>query len=57
MMNVLSVVMRVHNPNFTTIQLEKSVRNRLKEIGAKGETYSRIIARLIPTAHKGGRDD
>lgn len=31
----------------TTIQLEKSTRDRLMSIGKKGETYDSIINRLI----------
>ena len=31
----------------TTIQLDDTVRDQLKEIGKKGETYEQIIVRLL----------
>jgi hypothetical protein len=31
----------------TTIEVEKSTREKLKRIGKKGETYNQIILRLI----------
>ncbi|WXG39836.1 MAG: hypothetical protein WED07_03260 [Candidatus Freyarchaeum deiterrae] len=36
--------------DLTTIQLSKSVREQLKKLGRKGETYDDIIRRLIKTA-------
>lgn len=38
--------------DFTTIQVSKKTRDRLKEIGMKGETYDNIIARLIEFGKK-----
>jgi|GEM_PF-1303234 hypothetical protein len=37
----------------TTIQVDKTTRTALKNIGAKGETYDAIIRRLI-VAYGGG---
>ena len=34
----------------TTIQLEASTREQLKAIGRKGETYDRILRRLLAAA-------
>lgn len=34
----------------TTIQLSKAVREQLKKLGRKGETYDDIIRRLIKVA-------
>jgi len=34
----------------TTIQLETTVRDRLKRIGNKGETYSDIVKRVLRKA-------
>jgi len=31
----------------TTIQLSKETRDRLKELGRKGETYDEIVRRLL----------
>jgi predicted CopG family antitoxin len=31
----------------TTIQLDDKVRDQLKEMGKKGETYEQIIVRLL----------
>ncbi|MEM3563496.1 MAG: hypothetical protein QXR19_09720 [Candidatus Jordarchaeaceae archaeon] len=36
--------------DLTTIQLSKTVRERLKKLGKKGETYDDIIKRLIEIA-------
>ncbi len=36
----------------TTIIIEKEVRDKLKEIGKKGETYNDIIKRLIEKCGK-----
>jgi hypothetical protein len=33
--------------NITTIPIDKSVRDELKNLGKKGETYNTIIRRLI----------
>jgi len=33
--------------NITTIVIEKSIRDKLKELGKKGETYNAIIKGLI----------
>jgi predicted DNA-binding protein len=39
----------------TTIELSKRTRERLKELGKKGETYDSIINRLIEAdSQKGG---
>lgn len=43
--------MTKHNEN-TTIQLSKKMRDKLKALGTKGETYDDIIKRLIK-AYKG----
>ncbi|MBS7252020.1 MAG: hypothetical protein KIH08_15715 [Candidatus Freyarchaeota archaeon] len=39
--------------DLTTIQLSKTVRERLKNLGKKGETYDDIIRRLIEIAESG----
>ena len=31
----------------TTIQIDSTTRNRLKELGKKGETYEDIVLRLL----------
>ncbi|MCX6799253.1 MAG: hypothetical protein NTW59_04125 [Candidatus Diapherotrites archaeon] len=36
----------------TTIQLNPATRDKLKELGKKGETYETIILRLIKTCKK-----
>jgi len=36
----------------TTIQVYKSTREELRELGKKGETYDQLIHRLIETARK-----
>jgi hypothetical protein len=36
----------------TTIQLNKTTREELRELGKKGETYDQLIHRLIETARK-----
>jgi len=38
----------------TTIPLEKETRDRLKSLGRKGETYDRILRRLISLAEYEG---
>jgi hypothetical protein len=34
----------------TTIPVEKETRDRLRSLGKKGETYGKILKRLIPLA-------
>jgi predicted CopG family antitoxin len=36
----------------TTIAISNEVRDKIKEFGNKGETYSEIIARLLESARK-----
>ena len=36
----------------TTIQIEKDTRERLREFGRKGETYDRLIRRLLEAARR-----
>jgi len=36
--------------SITTIQLETGVRDKLKRLGRKGETYSTIVKRLLRKA-------
>ena len=36
--------------DITTIVVEKKVRNKLKEIGRKNETYNDVIKRLMKNA-------
>ena len=38
----------------TTIPLEKETRDRLRSLGRKGETYDRILRRLISLAEYEG---
>lgn len=38
----------------TTIQISKAVRDKLKELGKKGETYDEIIERLLKLAEVRG---
>jgi len=37
----------------TTIQVSKKLRDKLKELGKKGETYEEIIWRLVEHYEKG----
>lgn len=37
--------------DLTTIQITKAVREELKQLGRKGETYDEIIRRLIKIAN------
>ncbi|WP_309493380.1 DUF7557 family protein [Candidatus Hecatella orcuttiae] len=41
----------------TTIQISKTIRERLKELGKKGETYDDILERLLQLAKVGGKGD
>ena len=36
----------------TTIQISNEVKEKIKEFGNKGETYSEIIVRLVESAKK-----
>jgi hypothetical protein len=36
----------------TTIQIQKDTRDRLREIGHKGETYDNLIKRLMDAARR-----
>ncbi|MEE9116024.1 MAG: hypothetical protein V3U51_05060 [Thermoplasmata archaeon] len=36
----------------TTIQIQKDTRDRLREIGHKGETYDNLIRRLMKAARE-----
>jgi predicted CopG family antitoxin len=36
----------------TTIAVSSKIRDEIKELGSKGETYSEIIGRLIESAKK-----
>jgi hypothetical protein len=36
----------------TTIQISRKIRDRLKELGKKGETYETIIERLLKKSEK-----
>lgn len=36
----------------TTIQIQKDTRDRLREIGHKGETYDKLIRRLMKAARE-----
>jgi len=38
--------------DITTIVVERKVRDKLKELGKKGETYNDIIKRLIELCQK-----
>jgi hypothetical protein len=42
----------MHEMVFTTIRIEIQLRDELKRLGRKGETYSEIINRLILEAKK-----
>ena len=41
-----------YNMENTTIAISNEVRDKIKEFGNKGETYSEIIARLLESARK-----
>lgn len=41
----------------TTIRIETDVRDRLKERGVKGETYSDIVVRLLDATEEEGDGD
>jgi len=43
--------------DITTIQISKIIRDRLKELGKKGETYDEIIERLLKLAETKRRGD
>ena len=36
----------------TTLSVTEDIREKIKELGNKGETYSEILSRLIETAHE-----
>ncbi|MEK6933910.1 MAG: antitoxin VapB family protein [Nanoarchaeota archaeon] len=36
----------------TTIAVSNEIKERIKEFGTKGETYSEVIARLLESARK-----
>jgi hypothetical protein len=36
----------------TTIQIQKDTRDRLREIGHKGETYDKLIRRLMEASRE-----
>jgi len=38
--------------DLTTIQISKKLRDKLKELGKKGETYEDIIGRLVELAER-----
>ena len=38
----------------TTISVSKAIRDKLKDLGKKGETYDDILLRLIKTAREKG---
>jgi len=40
--------------DITTIQISKTLRDKLKELGKKGETYNEIIERLLKLAESKG---
>ena len=42
--------------NITTIVLEKEVRDDLKGLGKKGETYNDILKRLIENEKKSSKN-
>ena len=42
--------MQVEESELTTIRVTKGLRNALKELGKKGETYEEILWRLIKNA-------
>jgi len=39
--------MAMNKEDITTIQISKTIRDKLKELGKKGETYDEIIGRLL----------
>ena len=41
-----------YNMENTTIAISNEVRDKVREFGNKGETYSEIIARLLESARK-----
>ena len=41
---------------FTCIQVKTETRDRLKSIGKKGESYDKIINRLLDTESSKGHD-
>lgn len=43
-------VVLIMEKDVTTIQISKSIRDRLKELGKKGESYDEIIERLLQLA-------
>jgi len=42
--------------DITTIVVERKVRDKLKELGKKGETYNDIIKRLIELCRKSQKE-
>jgi len=41
---------------FTTIQVKKGTRERLKKLGRKGETYNDIITKLLKEYEERGNE-
>jgi len=40
----------------TTVRISTELRDRLKKLGVKGETYEDVIQRLIELAEKNARE-
>jgi len=38
---------RYYNPDITCIKVTYEIRDKLKELGAKGDTYNDILERLL----------
>jgi len=49
----LIIIMVMAMGEKTTIQVSKKLRDKLKELGKKGETYEEIIRRLVEHYEKG----
>jgi len=47
----------MQKPDLTTIRISNEIRDQLKDLGKKGETYNDIIGKLLKTARKAERNE
>jgi len=48
------MVIHMMKEEITTIQISKEIRDQLKELGKKGETYDEIIRKLLELVKQKG---
>lgn len=46
-LNIITIILIIGDIMATTIAVSEDIRDRIKEIGNKGETYDEIIERLL----------